>query len=100
MNSNLWFKGDKTYEGSKIDPITSQFRLQQLISEPTHLFADSCSCIDLIFTSSPNLVMKSGVHSSLHPNCYDPITYAKFNLKIHCWEIWHYGKPSHQKSIN
>ena len=37
INPNLWFKGDKTYEGSKIDAITSQFRLQQLISEPTHL---------------------------------------------------------------
>ena len=100
INPNLWFKGDKTYEGSKIDAITSQFRLQQLIIEPTHLVADSSSCIDLIFTSPPNLVMKSVVHSSLHPNCYDHITYAKFNLKIRYWEIWYYGKASHQKSIN
>ena len=28
---------------------------------------DCSSCIDLIFTSQPNLVMISGVHSSLHP---------------------------------
>ena len=28
IKSNLWFKGDKTsYDGSKIDAITSQFRL-------------------------------------------------------------------------
>ena len=80
--SNLWFKGDwKSYEGSKIDPITSQFGLQQLINEPTHLAADFSSCIDLIFTSQPNLVMESGVHPSLHPNCHHQITYAKFNLK-------------------
>ena len=69
IKSNLWFKGDETsYEGSKIDAITSQFGLQQLINEPTHLVADSSSAIDLIFTR-PNLVVDSGVHSSLHPNC-------------------------------
>ena len=55
IKSNLWFKGDKTsYEGSKIDAIASQFGLQQLINEPTHLVADSSSCIDLIFKSQPN----------------------------------------------
>ena len=83
-NSNLWFKGDKsTYEGSKIDVFTSTFGLQQINNELTHIIGDSSSCIDLIFTSQPNLVMESGVHSSLHPNCYHQITYAKFNLKIH-----------------
>ena len=70
IKSNLWFKGDKTsYEGSKIDAITSQFGLQ-LINEPTHLVADSSSCIHLIFTSQPNLVMGSKVHSLLHLNCH------------------------------
>ena len=98
--SNLWFKGDKaTYEGSKIDGITSAFGLQQIINEPTHIIGDSSSCIDLIFTSQPNLVMESGVHSSLHPNCHHQITYAKFNLKIYYpppyeREIWHYEKAN------
>ena len=32
--------------------------------------------------SQPNLVMVSGVHSSLHPNCHHQIIHAKFNLKI------------------
>ena len=75
--------GDKTYEGSKIDAVTSQFGLQQLINDTIHLVADSSSCIDLIFTSQPDLVMESGVHSLLHPNCHQQVTYAKFNLKIH-----------------
>ena len=84
---------------SKIDAITSQFGLQQLINEPTHLIADSSSCIDLIFTSQPNVVMEFGVHSSLHPNCHHQITYAKFNLKIYYSppykpEIWHYRKAN------
>ena len=50
--SSSWFKHDTTtYEGSKIDAITSQFGLKQLIQEPTHTLTDSSSCIDLIFTS-------------------------------------------------
>ena len=82
--SNLWYKNDKkTYEGSKIDGIASQFGLHQLINESTHLTRNTSSCIDLIFTSQPNLVMESGVHSSLHENCHHQITYAKFNLKIY-----------------
>ena len=65
--SSNWYKHDTTtYEGSKIDAITSQFGLKQLIQEPTHVLTDSLSCIDLIFTSQPNLIMESGVHSPLH----------------------------------
>ena len=100
IKSNLYFNGDKTsHESSKIDAITSKFGLQKLINEPTHLVADSSSCIDLIFTSKPNLVMESGLHPSLHPNCHHLITYAKFNLKIYYLppyerEIWHYGKAN------
>ena len=68
---SVWYKHDKkTYEGSKIDAITSQFCLQQLIKEPTHILRNLSSCIDLIFTSHPNLVMESGVHLSLHSSCH------------------------------
>ena len=41
------------------------------------------SCIDLIFSSKPNVVMSSGIHSSLHQNCHHQIIFAKFNLKVH-----------------
>ena len=44
----------------------------------------SSSCIDLIFTSQPNLITNSGVHSSLHPNCHHQIAITKFNLHIVC----------------
>ena len=94
--SSNWYKHDKTiYEGFKIEAIASQFGLKQLIQEPTHILSNSSSCIDLVFTSQPNLVMESGVHSSLHENCHHQLVYAKFNLKV--WysppyecEIWHY----------
>ena len=95
-----WYKHDTTtYEGSKIDAITSQFGLKQLIQEPTHILTDSLSCIDLIFTSQPNLIMESGVHSSLHQNCHHQIIHAKINLKVFYTppyerEIWHYQRAN------
>ena len=43
--------------------------------------------------------MESGVHSSLHPNRYHQIVFAKTNLKIYYpppyeHEIWHYEKAN------
>ena len=98
--SNLWYKNNKTTnECSKFDGIASQFGLHQLINEPTHLTRNASSSIDLIFTSQPNLVMESDVHSSLHENCHHQITFAKFNLNIYYpppyeREVWHYQKAN------
>ena len=62
-----WYKYDKTtYKGSKIDAVTSQFGLQKLVKEPTHILGNSSYCNNLIFTSHPSLVVESGVHLSLH----------------------------------
>ena len=81
--SQTWFKNDKTsYEGSKLDILTCSHGLYQLINELTHLLESSSSCIDLIFTSQPKLVMESGVLPSLHPNCHHQLVFAKFNLSI------------------
>ena len=43
---------------------------------------NSSTCIDLLFTSQNNLVIESGVHSSLYPNCHHQIIFAKFDLRI------------------
>ena len=62
-----WYPlGKATYESTSIDGITSQLGLEQLIHEPTHIIGEKSSCIDLIFVSQPNLVLESGVQSSLH----------------------------------
>ena len=66
-----------------------------MINEPTHILESSSSCIDLIFTSQPNLITESGAHPSLHPNSHHQIILAKFNLEIHYpppyfREVWHY----------
>ena len=69
-------------EGSKIDILTASFGFNQIINEPTHIFNNSSSCTDLIFTSQPNLIIESGFHSSLHANCHHQITHVKFNLNV------------------
>ena len=95
-----WYQNDiTTCEGRKIDIATSQVGLSQIIKEPTHILSNSTSCIDLIFTSQPNLVMYSSVHPSLHPNCHHQIIFAKFNLFIfypppYKWLVWHYQKAN------
>ena len=53
-----------------------------MINEPKHILQSSCSCIDLIFISQPNLITESGVHLSLHPNSHHQIIFVKFNLEI------------------
>ena len=64
-------------EVSELDFLTSQFGLSEIIEEPTHQLDNSRSCMDLIFTSQPNMVIGSGVHASLHSNCHHQIIYAK-----------------------
>ena len=54
--------------------------MKQVITEPTHISENSDSCIDLIFTNQPNIVMDSGVHLSLHEICHHQIIYSKLHL--------------------
>ena len=68
-------------QGNSTDRIY-QFGLHQVIEEPTHILDTSSLCIDLIFTWLPNLIVDSGAHSTLHPNCHHPIVDAKFNFEI------------------
>ena len=97
---SLWYNNNiTTYGSSKVDSVTSQFGLEKIIKEPTHIIGDSSWCIDLIFTNQPNFVMEYGVHSSFHSNCHHHITLAKFILKIHHThpyerELWYYQKAN------
>ena len=54
-----------------------------MFNDPTRISDTYSSCIDLIFTTQPKLVVESGVRLSLHPNCHHQIIFAKYNLKIH-----------------
>ena len=81
--SKSWWNEDITSsEGSQIGSLTTIYGLQQLVSDPTQILSNSFTCIDLIFTDQPNLVVGTGVHPSLHTNCHHQITFCKFNLII------------------
>ena len=77
-------KNDITlYKGSKLQILTCSHGLHQLINQPACLLDSCSSCIDLIFTSQPNLVMESGVQISLHRNCHNQLVFPNFDLSIY-----------------
>ena len=94
----------------KIDGIILQFGMEQLINEPTYILPASIFYFlhRFNFFSQTNLVMESGVHSSLHQKYHHQIIYANFNLKIHYpsphgEEIWYYKNANTnliQRAIN
>ena len=57
-------------EGSQLESLTSSYGYQQLISFSIQILPYSLSCINLIFTDQPNLVVDTGAHPSFHPNCH------------------------------
>ena len=94
--SSNWFCQDKTnFEGDATENKIFQFGLLQVIKEPTRILDTSSLCIELIFTSQPNLITDSGVHLSLHSNCHHQIIFVKFNSEevyppLYMREVWHY----------
>ena len=65
--SKTWFINDQSSsKGTQLESLTSLYGMKQLIAEPPHVLENSSSCIDLIFTNQPKLIMYAGVHPSLH----------------------------------
>ena len=95
--SSWWSNDINTTERLTFFSLTSSNGFSQLIHDPTHIQANSSSCIDLVFTVQPNLSVNSGVHASLHPNCHHQIVHSSFNLNIYYPTpyqrlIWDYKK--------
>ena len=65
---NKWYVGDPNdHCGLMLDAVSSSSGFSQLINKPTNLEPNKrATCIDLIFSSQPNLVSNSGVHPSLY----------------------------------
>ena len=101
--SNNWRQADTfSLKGCKINTKASSYGLNQLIQEPVLILNWLSSSIDLIFTSQPNLVMESGIHSSLHSNCQHQIAFAKFNLSIfYPYErtVWYYYERANTELV-
>ena len=109
-HSQLWWpNGDTNHEGTKIEALFSKLGLSQMISEPTNFQPNSDpSCIDLIVTDQPNIILSSGTRSSLDSTCHHQIIHCKVNFTIPPptpfeRKIWHYNRAdvvSIKKSIN
>ena len=62
-----WTDGDTTPEGSEIEHLLSSLGLFQVVSEPTNFEPNkNPSCIDLVITDQPNLILDSGMHLWIH----------------------------------
>ena len=78
--SYSWWSNDiNTIARSKLLALSFSNDFSELVNEPTHIHTNSTSYTDLIYTDQPGLLVDSGVHSSLYPNCYHQIIYSAFD---------------------
>ena len=56
-SSHWWAEDTELQEGTALDELTESNNLFQLIDQPTHIRVNSKSCIDLIITDQPNLLL-------------------------------------------
>ena len=105
---NEWWEGDKDdIYGLSLKDTFNTHGITQIVNQPTYITNNSKTCIDLIGTDQPNLVLANEIHPSLHSNSHHQINFVKFNLKYPpppSFErrIWHYSRaniPAIQNSL-
>ena len=78
-----WLYGNTTPQGEDIDELFSKLGLSQIISEPTNFEPHkNPSCIDLILTDQPNIILESDTRASLDCYCHHQIIHCKANFRI------------------
>ena len=99
--SHLWWPdGDETPVGRELEDMFTSLGLSQVISEPTNFDpGKKPSCIDLIVTDQPNIILDSGTRASLDPLCHHQIIYCKVNFRIPPpspfeRKIWHFNRAN------
>ena len=91
---------ETTPEGREIEDVFTLLNLSQIISQPTNFLPGiKPSCIDLIVTDQPNLVLDSKTRASLDSRCHHQIIYCKVNFKLpppppNERLIWHYNRAN------
>ena len=95
-----WPDGDSTPEGTQIEELFSKLGLSQLISEPTNFEPHKKpSCIDLVATDQPNIILDSGTRLSLDSHCDHQIVNCKVNFRIppplpYDRKVWHFNRAN------
>ena len=100
-HSSLWWPGgDSNPEVTELDDLFTLLGLSQLVSEPTNFEPHkNPSCIDLIITDQPNLILDSGTRPSLDPYCHHHIINGKINFRVPPSppferKIWHFNRAN------
>lgn len=79
VTSSNWWNIDKdSLEGLEIDSAG----YNQIIDQSTHITKVSSSCINLIFSTDPNLIKESGVEMSLFNKYHHNVIFVKLCFKI------------------
>ena len=99
--SQFWYPdGSSTLEGSEIENIVTSLGLHQIIREPTNFEPNkNPTCIDLIITDQPNLVLDSGTRPSPDSFCHHQIIHCRANFNLpppppYEREIWYYQRAN------
>ena len=72
-----------TPKGTEIEERFTKLGLSQLSPEPPNFEPHTNpSCIDLVVTDQPNIIVDSGTRASLNSYCHPHIVYCKVNYKI------------------
>ena len=100
-HSQLWWPdGNTNPEGTQIEELFSQLGLSQLISEPTNFEPHkNPSCIDLVVTDQPNIILDCGTRASLDSYCPHQIVHCTVNFRIPPplpfeRKIWHFNREN------
>ena len=101
QTKGLYHFGKTTYKCTRIDGITSQIGLEQLIHEPTHINGEKIFLhrFNFCFSTKFGCEIRFSIFftSSLHQNCHHWIVFARFNVKVvfppsNERELWHFKK--------
>ena len=81
-HSATWWEGDKTDSfGTAIQKLFDNHLLTQTVNQPTFLTNNCHTCIDLVTTDQPNLILSNEIHPSLHTTCHHQVNFVKINIK-------------------
>ena len=97
-HSSTWWSGGSTnHFGTAIQDLFDDHLLTQIVDQPTYITGNSQTCIDLVATDQPNLILTNEIHPSMHKYCHHQINFVKLNIKCpppppYERRVWHYGR--------
>ena len=82
LSKQFWPDDIDSPTGIALNELIESNNLTQLIDQPTNFESRGISCVDLIITDQPNLLVDYGIHSSLDNKCHHQIIHGKINISV------------------